>query len=108
MNINQFSDIPLISSQQFELNDNQLSILDDDFFQKLLQLTEKQQWLSDNNNHVNATNLKDNELEQKERMESEELFILFSMHSISKRIYSKIGNRMLNQKINQYMKLNYY
>lgn len=79
MNINQFSDIPLISSQQFELNDNQLSILDDDFFQKLLQLTEKQQWLSDNNNHVNATNLKDNELEQKERMESEELFILFSM-----------------------------
>ena len=78
MNINQFSDIPLISSQQFELNDNQLSILDDDFFQKLLQLTEKQQWLSDNN-HVNATNLKDNELEQKERMESEELFILFSM-----------------------------
>ena len=79
MNINQFSDIPLISSQQFELNDNKLSILDDDFFQKLLQLTEKQQWLSDNNNHVNATNLKDNELEQKERMESEELFILFSM-----------------------------
>lgn len=79
MNINQFSDIPLISSQQFELNDNQLSILDDDFFQKLLQFTEKQQWLSDNNNHVNATNLKDNELEQKERMESEELFILFSM-----------------------------
>lgn len=79
MNINQFSDIPLISSQQFELNDNQLSILDDDFFQKLLQLTEKQQWRSDNNNHVNATNLKDNELEQKERMESEELFILFSM-----------------------------
>lgn len=79
MNINQFSDIPLISSQQFELNDNQLSILDDDFFQKLLQLTEKQQWLSDNNNHVNATNLKGNELEQKERMESEELFILFSM-----------------------------
>ena len=79
MNINQFSDIPLISSQQFELNDNQLSILDDDFFQKLLQLTEKQQWLSDNHHHVNATNLKDNELEQKERMESEELFILFSM-----------------------------
>ena len=79
MNINQFSDIPLISSQQFELNDNKLSILDDDFFQKLLQLTEKQQWLSDNNNHVNAANLKDNELEQKERMESEELFILFSM-----------------------------
>ena len=79
MNINQFSDIPLISSQQFELNDNKLSILDDDFFQKLLQLTEKQQWLSDNNNHVNATNLKGNELEQKERMESEELFILFSM-----------------------------
>lgn len=79
MNINQFSDIPLISSQQFELNDNQLSILDDDFFQKLLQFTEKQQWLSDNHHHVNATNLKDNELEQKERMESEELFILFSM-----------------------------
>ena len=79
MNINQFSDIPLISSQQFELNDNQLSILDDDFFQKLLQLTEKQQWLSDNNNHVNAASLKDNELEQKERMDSEELFILFSM-----------------------------
>ena len=79
MNINQFSDIPLISSQQFELNDNKLSILDDDFFQKLLQLTEKQQWLSDNHHHVNAANLKDNELEQKERMESEELFILFSM-----------------------------
>lgn len=79
MNINQFSDIPLISSQQFELNDNKLSILDDDFFQKLLQLTEKQQWLSDNNNHVNAANIKDNELEQKERMDSEELFILFSM-----------------------------
>lgn len=79
MNINQFNDIPLISSQQFELNDNKLSILDDDFFQKLLQLTEKQQWLSDNNNHINAANLKDNELEQKERMESEELFILFSM-----------------------------
>lgn len=79
MNINQFSDIPLISSQQFELNDNKLSILDDDFFQKLLQLTEKQQWLSDNHHHVNATSLKDNELEQKERMDSEELFILFSM-----------------------------
>lgn len=79
MNINQFNDIPLISSQQFELNDNQLSILDDDFFQKLLQLTEKQQWLSDNHHHVNAASLKDNELEQKERMESEELFILFSM-----------------------------
>lgn len=79
MNINQFSDIPLISSQQFELNDNKLSILDDDFFQKLLQLTEKQQWLSDNHHHVNAASLKDNELEQKERMDSEELFILFSM-----------------------------
>ena len=79
MNINQFSDIPLISSQQFELNDNKLSILDDDFFQKLLQFTEKQQWLSDNHHHVNATSLKDNELEQKERMDSEELFILFSM-----------------------------
>lgn len=78
MNINQFSDIPLISSQQFELNDNKLSILDDDFFQKLLQLTEKQQWLSDNN-QVNATSLKDNELEQKERIDSQELFILFSM-----------------------------
>ena len=78
MNINQFSDIPLISSQQFELNDNQLSILDDDFFQKLLQLTEKQQWRSDNN-QVNATSLKDNELEQKERIDSQELFILFSM-----------------------------
>ena len=78
MNINQFSDIPLISSQQFELNDNKLSILDDDFFQKLLQLTEKQQWRSDNN-QVNATSLKDNELEQKERIDSQELFILFSM-----------------------------
>jgi flagellar hook-length control protein FliK len=76
MNINQFSDIPSISSQQ-ELNDRKQSIIDEVFFQQLLQFDEKQKELSNNEKFVNLNTFED-QLHQKEESDSDELFTLFA------------------------------
>lgn len=74
MNINQFSDIPLISPIEL----NEVSIIEDDFFQLLLQFNEKQ---GENNSLAKANILEnklDHQLDDQEEEDSDELFTLFT------------------------------
>ncbi|MCX8662259.1 flagellar hook-length control protein FliK [Gilliamella sp. B2911] len=74
MNINQFSDIPLISPIEL----NEVSIIEDDFFQLLLQFNEKQ---GENNSLTKANILEnklDHQLDDQEEEDSDELFTLFT------------------------------
>lgn len=74
MNINQFSDIPLISPIEL----NEVSIIEDDFFQLLLQFNEKQ---GENNSLAKANILEnklDHQLDHQEEEDSDELFTLFT------------------------------
>lgn len=75
MNINQFSDIPLISPIEL----NEISIIEDDFFQLLLQFNEKQ---GENNSLAKANiieNKLDHQLDPQEEEDSDELFTLFPL-----------------------------
>lgn len=75
MNINQFSDIPLISPIEL----NEISIIEDDFFQLLLQFNEKQ---GENNSLAKANILEnklDHQLDPQEEEDSDELFTLFPL-----------------------------
>ena len=77
MNINQFSDIPLISPIEL----NEVSIIEDDFFQLLLQFNEKQE-LGENNSLAKANILEnklDHQLDDQEEEDSDELFTLFPL-----------------------------
>lgn len=74
MNINQFSDILLISPIEL----NEVSIIEDDFFQLLLQFNEKQ---GENNSLAKANILEnklDHQLDDQEEEDSDELFTLFT------------------------------
>lgn len=70
MNINQFSDIPLISPIEL----NEVSIIEDDFFQLLLQFNEKQ----GENNSLAKANILENKLDHQLEEDSDELFTLFT------------------------------
>lgn len=75
MNINQFSDIPLISPIEL----NEISIIEDDFFELLLQFNEKQ---GENNSLAKANILEnklDHQLDPQEEEDSDELFTLFPL-----------------------------
>lgn len=75
MNINQFSDIPLISPIEL----NEISIIEDDFFELLLQFNEKQ---GENNSQAKANILEnklDHQLDPQEEEDSDELFTLFPL-----------------------------
>lgn len=73
MNINQFIDISSISPL-IELNI--VSIIEDDFFQLLLQFNKKQE-LGENNSLAKA-NILENKLDHQEEKDSDELFTLFT------------------------------
>ncbi len=81
MNINQFSITPLISSQLLELNDNNLSVIESDFFQQLLQFNDNEKPQLDKHDNEDVADLlptfKEEKSNKEDKNDSDALITLF-------------------------------
>ena len=81
MNINQFSITPLISSQLLELNDNNLSVIESDFFQQLLQFNDNEKPQLDKQDNEDVADLlptlKEEKSNKEDKNDSDALITLF-------------------------------
>ena len=81
MNINQFSITPLISSQLLELNDNNLSVIESDFFQQLLQFNDNEKPQLDKQDNEDVADLlptlKEEKSSKEDKNDSDALITLF-------------------------------
>ena len=81
MNINQFSITPLISSQLLELNDNNLSVIESDFFQQLLQFNDNEKPQLDKHDNQDVADLlptfKEEKSNKEDKNDSDALITLF-------------------------------
>ena len=81
MNINPFSITPLISSQLLELNDNNLSVIESDFFQQLLQFNDNEKPQLDKQDNEDVADLlptlKEEKSNKEDKNDSDALITLF-------------------------------
>lgn len=81
MNINPFSITPLISSQLLELNDNNLSVIESDFFQQLLQFNDNEKPQLDKQDNEDVADLlptlKEEKSSKEDKNDSDALITLF-------------------------------
>lgn len=81
MNINPFSITPLISSQLLELNDNNLSVIESDFFQQLLQFNDNEKPQLDKHDNEDVADLlptfKEEKSSKEDKNDSDALITLF-------------------------------